>query len=50
MGLEDDEGRLAQELQGKRLICEVDVSREEVSALRNKILRFRSRAWIYTHQ
>jgi len=32
MALEDDEGRLAQELQGKRLICEVDVPQEKVPA------------------
>jgi len=45
MGLEDDEGRLAQELQGKRLICEVDVSQEEVSVWQKEVIRPRSSAW-----
>ena len=45
MGLEDDEGRLAEELQGKRLICEVGVSQEDVSVWRKGIIQCHLLAW-----
>ena len=45
MNLEDDESKLAKDLQGKRLICEVGVSQEDVSVWRKKIIHRHIVAW-----
>jgi len=45
MKWEDDEGRVADELQGKRLICEASFSREDVDAWRQLAVSLHPQVW-----
>jgi len=45
MKSEDDEGRVAEELQGKRLICEASFSREEVDVWRQLTVSLHPHVW-----